>query len=146
MASRVLPWGGMDDRQQTAILVIDDDPGTLAVIKATLETSNYKVYTANRGDEGIKFYETHWREIRLVLLDYMMPEMTGDLVLECLRMVNQDVRAVLVTGYGDEFVRKMLELRVWGYIKKPFTVSELVQVVQDAIDAPVIPASIRSCL
>ena len=125
----------MGDRQQNAILVIDDDPGALAVIQATLEASDYRVYTANRGNEGIKLYETHWQEIKLVLLDYMMPEMTGDLVLECLRMVNPDVRVLLVTGYGDEFVRKMLALRVCGYLKKPFTVSELVQGVRDALDA-----------
>jgi CheY-like chemotaxis protein len=134
----------MDDRQQNAILVIDDDPGALAAIQAALEVSDYRVYTAKSGDEGIKLYETHWQEIKLVLLDYMMPEMTGDLVLEWLRMVNPDVRVLLVTGYGDVFVRKMLALRVCGYLKKPFTVSDLVQCVQDALDAPVVPASIRS--
>ena len=134
----------MDDRQQNAILVIDDDPGALALIQATLEALDYRVYTANSGNEGIKLYETHWQEIKLVLLDYMMPEMTGDVVLELLRMANPDVRVLLVTGYGDEFVRKMLALRVCGYLKKPFSISELVQGVQDTLDAPVIPASTRS--
>jgi len=124
-----------DRQQQAAILVIDDDSETLAVIQATLESAGYMVYTASSGNEGIKFYETHRQEIKVVVLDFMMPDMTGDLVLECLRIVNQDVRVLLVTGYGDEVVRKMRALQVCGYLKKPFTVSELVQCVRDALDA-----------
>jgi CheY-like chemotaxis protein len=124
----------MSDRQN-AILVVDDDLETLAFVQAALESTGCTVYTASSGNDGINFYETHWQEIKLVLLDYMMPEMTGDLVLEYLRMVNPDVTVLLATGYGDEFVSKMLALGVCGYLKKPFTVSELVQGVRDALDA-----------
>jgi len=131
----------VEDRQlQAAILAIDDDSETLAVVQATLESAGYTVYTASSGNEGIKLYETHRQEIQVVVLDFMMPDMTGDLVLECLRIINQDVRVMLVTGHGDEVVRKMLALRVCGYLKKPFTISQLVQGVRDALDAPVDPA------
>ena len=124
------------DGHQNTILAIDDDPETLVLVQTTLEVAGYVAHTASSGNEGLKFYEMHWRDIKLVLLDFIMPDITGDVVLECLRNVNPDVKVLLLTGFGDDVVRKMVALGVNGHLQKPFSLPGLVQKVKDVLDAP----------
>jgi CheY-like chemotaxis protein len=118
-----------------AILVIDDEPDILDVVKTCLEQEGYSVHSAAKPSEGIKLYEQHWRHIDLVLLDYLMPDMTGDLVYECLRDVNPDVKVILLTGCDDNVAKRMFEAGLRGYIQKPFFLGDLVSRVRDEIDA-----------
>jgi DNA-binding response OmpR family regulator len=82
---------------------------------------------------GLEAYEKRRREIGLVLLDYVMPDMTGDLVLECLQRVNPEVRVILLTGCDDRVARNMFEAGLSGYIRKPFYIDDLLQRVRDEL-------------
>ena len=79
------------------VLAIDDEKDLLDAIKLTLEGEGYEVLATSNPDEGLKLYEQHWRKIGVVLLDYLMPEMTGDLVFECLLRLNPSVKVLLLT-------------------------------------------------
>ena len=92
------------------------------------------MHTAAGAREGIEYYERNWQGIDLVLLDYLMPDMTGDLVLECLQKVNPDVRVILLTACDDNVARRMFETGLRGYIQKPFYLDDLVQRVREEID------------
>ena len=122
--------------RQVAILAIDDDKLILGLIKKTLEGAGYTVHTASSPREGIEFYEAKWREISAVLLDFTMPEMTGDLVFESLKHINPDVRAILITTDHESVAEKMFTKGLRGYLPKPFAFGDLLQQVLDAIDAP----------
>ena len=87
--------------EKPGILVIDDETNMLDIIKTTLEGEGYRVFTAGEPQVGLDLYEQHWREIKVVLLDYLMPNMTGDLVFECLQRINPDVRVLLLTACDD---------------------------------------------
>src|SRR5271170_6949450 len=115
------------------VLAIDDEPEILDVIQQCLDGDGVPVLTALGSKEGLRTYEDRWREIGLVLLDYVMPEMTGDLVLECLQRINPDVRVLLLTGYDDRVARSMFESGLRGYIPKPFYIDDLVQRVRDEL-------------
>jgi two-component system cell cycle sensor histidine kinase/response regulator CckA len=118
-----------------SVLVIDDETDILDVVKACLEDASFTVHTASGPREGLKIYEDHWRDIRVVLLDYVMPDMTGDLVYECLRRVNPDVRVILLTGCDDNVAKRMFEAGLRGYIQKPFYIDDLVSRIREEFDA-----------
>jgi len=115
------------------ILVIDDEPEILDVVRQCLELEGFRVLTALGAKEGLKTYENRGSEIGLVLLDYIMPEMTGDLVFECLRQKNQDVRVILLTACEDTVARTMFEAGLRGYIQKPFYIDDLVNRVREEL-------------
>ena len=121
--------------RQDCILAIDDELTILDIVKTALETEGYTVHTASTPTKAIKFYEQHWRKIELVLMDFMMPEMTGDLVFEHLQRINPDVRVLLLTGSymfqrDERFVR-----RLRGYMEKPINLNVLALRVKDVIDS-----------
>lgn len=115
------------------ILAIDDEPEILDVIKQALEMSGFSVITALGAKEGLKLYEERAAEIGVVLLDFVMPEMTGDLVFECLRQKNPSVRVILLTACEDNVARTMFEAGLRGFIQKPFYIDDLTNRVREEL-------------
>ena len=118
---------------QKFILAIDDEPEILEVIQQCLESEGFRVLAAGGSKTGIEVYEKRWQEIGLVLLDYLMPDMTGDLVFECLQRINPDVRVLLLTGCDEQVARKLFETGLRGYIQKPFYIDDLAQRVREEL-------------
>jgi two-component system cell cycle sensor histidine kinase/response regulator CckA len=118
-----------------SILVIDDERDLLDILQVALEGERFKVYVAASGREALDLFERHWREIDLVLLDYVMPEMTGDLVFECMRQINPDVRVMLLSGSADHVANKMFAAGLRGYIRKPFYLDDVIARVREEIQA-----------
>ena len=108
------------------ILVVDDEPNIVNLIKLTLQ-NHYNIVPAYSGEEALELIEKHNPE--LVLLDIMMPKMSGYEVLQKIRMnkVFTDVPVVFLTAKG-EWKDKMKALSVGGsndYITKPFEPDDL---------------------
>lgn len=109
-----------------AILVVDDDPASLDIVRTFLESRGYSVVTAADGKEALaKLEEVH---PALMLLDVMMPGMDG---WEVARVVKnhpdfKDVRVIMLTARSD-FSDKHLGLRAGAddYIVKPIRLEEL---------------------
>jgi DNA-binding response OmpR family regulator len=118
---------------QKSILAIDDEPEILDIIKQALEMEGFSVITALGAKEGLKIYENRAREVGVVLLDYVMPDMTGDLVFECLRQKNPDVRVILLTACEDTVARTMFEAGLRGFIQKPFYLDDLTNRVREEL-------------
>ncbi|MCG3147488.1 MAG: Transcriptional activator protein CzcR [Verrucomicrobiae bacterium] len=117
------------------VLAIDDEPDLLDIIKTALDEEGYEVLTASDPNVGLKLYEEHWRKIGVVLLDYMMPAMTGDLVFECLLRQNPYAKVLLLTACDDHVARRMFEQGLRGYIQKPFYLNDLISRVYEEINA-----------
>jgi DNA-binding NtrC family response regulator len=127
--------GGINTKSRGRVLAIDDDFELLEIVKGSLEPYGFEVHTASSAKEGVDYYDQNWKNIDVVLLDYLMPEMTGDLVFECLKQKNPDVRTLLLTGCEDSVAGRMFEEGLWGYVHKPFVLSEFVDQVGEAIDS-----------
>jgi DNA-binding NtrC family response regulator len=141
MAGCMLFMGGMSgsgSSQQHCILAIDDEETFLAFLTEVLECYGYRVITASSGDEAIQIYEERWREIDMVLLDFFLPPLTGEFVFDELQRVNPDVRVVLVTGYEKPVPFAMFQKGLLGSLKKPCSLGDLVQKVEDVIDTPAV--------
>jgi two-component system response regulator VicR len=116
------------------ILAIDDEPDILDVIKLALEGEGYAVHTTSSAADGLRYFEEHARDVALVLLDYVMPEMTGDLVFENLQRIDPDVRVLLLTACEDQVAKKMFARGLRGYLQKPFFLEDLIQRVREEIE------------
>jgi len=117
------------------VLAIDDEKDLLDIIQTALEGEGYEVLTASLPSEGLKLYEQHWRKIGVVLVDFVMPEMTGDLVFECILRQNPYAKVLLLTACDDHVARRMFEHGLRGYIQKPFYLADLIARVAEEIDA-----------
>lgn len=117
------------------VLAIDDERDILDIVKTCLESEGFQVHTASGPREGLDFYEKNWRDIRLVLLDYLMPEMTGDLVFESLKQINPDVRVLLLTACEDHVAHRMFANGLRGYLQKPFFLEDLIERVRGETEA-----------
>lgn len=116
------------------ILVVDDNVGVLSMICLGLENEGYTVLSARDPREAIRLFKEESRNISLVLLDFCMPEMTGDRVFECLWKIDPEVPVLLITGFCEnlEAARK-LRNNVRGCLLKPFAMSELVGKVREMV-------------
>lgn len=119
----------MDQRKR--ILVVDDDPKFVDLIRVALERHDFSVVTASNGLQGEKVFRAH--PVDLVLLDVMMPQRDGFEMLRDLRTISP-VPVILLTALSDtENVVKGLELGADDYITKPFELKEVLARVNAAL-------------
>jgi two-component system KDP operon response regulator KdpE len=105
------------------VLAVDDEPGVLRLIKLELSAQGFRVITAEDGESALSLAEEHRPDI--VLLDVMMPGMTG---LETLRALRErwNIPVVLVTARDREIDKvRGLEMGADDYIVKPFGADEM---------------------
>ncbi len=115
------------ERNLPVVLVAEDNPSHLELLTYNLENSGFKVIKATNGRDALDLTKNHKPDI--VLLDWMLPEMSGIEVCTYLRASRnlQDIPVIIVSAREDEEDRiHGLETGADDYIVKPFSVSELV--------------------
>ncbi len=113
------------------ILVVDDEPSILNLVKAYLEKEGYQVYTASDGPSGLKAARAYRPD--LIVLDIMLPGMDGLEVLSHLRR-DSDAYVILLTAKTEETDRVIgLTVGADDYVTKPFSPRELVARVKAAL-------------
>ncbi len=106
------------------ILVVDDEKRMVRFIQLNLEQDGFQVLTAYNGTEALEQVRTQLPD--LILLDIMMPDISGFEVLKRIREVNT-VPVIMLTAKGEEEDRiQGLELGADDYITKPFSPREMV--------------------
>lgn len=85
-------------RQKPIILCIDDNPDWLSGLKGLLEPEEYEVRVANSGHEGLELYASG--PVDAVIVDYQMPEMTGDRVAVQIKRSDPSIPIVLLSAYN----------------------------------------------
>lgn len=122
-----------EQNRRKHVLVIDDDPSMLKLIKEHLH-DNYDVATAISGKIAYKFLEI--KKTDLILLDYEMPVEDGPTVLANLRQNSQidGVPVLFLTGITDrEKIKKALMLKPQGYLLKPIDKEKLLGTIEKYI-------------
>jgi hypothetical protein len=114
------------------VLVVDDDVAVQYSAQALLESHQYTVLLANDGVEAIALYAEHQAEIRLVILDIMMPKMSGVLLIQSLKEINPEVKIIAVSGLSTNR-EPALAAGAKAFLSKPYTLKDLLQTVQDLI-------------
>jgi signal transduction histidine kinase/CheY-like chemotaxis protein len=117
------------------VLVVDDDDYVLQAVYVALESYGYSVLLANSGAAAIELFEEHRDHIDLVLLDMLMPGMSGEETFRALLAIRPDVKVLLSTGYApDEAAQRFTEDGLVGFLRKPYDPDELAMEVQRIIE------------
>lgn len=108
----------------TKILVVDDEPAMREGLSDNLSLEGYNVQTAQNGEAALEAINHNTFDI--VILDVMMPKVSGFDVCKSLRKENNNVPIILLTAKGEEMDRVLgLEFGADDYIAKPFSLREL---------------------
>jgi len=116
------------------ILVVDDEPSVRKLASAILGRHGYRTVTAAEGREGLKLFEQHRQNIRLVVSDLMMPQLDGPGMLRGLRKIEPNLKSIIITGLGEE--NRIIEARAAGadvILNKPFTADQLLASVKQLL-------------
>jgi len=120
------------------ILVVDDEIAILEISKTLLEDSNYRTITARNGIEAISLYVQFKNEIKIVLMNMMMPSMDGLTSIKILREINSQVKIITISGVSTEQeIAEVMNSGVNGFLRKPYTFSQLLNIVRDVLSESV---------
>jgi len=117
------------------VLVVDDDDYILQAVNVALESYGYSVLRANSGDAAIRIFEERSDQIDLVLLDMLMPGMSGQETFAALRGIRPDVKVLLSTGFApDEAAQRFTDEGLAGFLRKPYDPNQLAGEIQRIIE------------
>lgn len=117
------------------VLLIDDEEMITEVTETLLQKMGYRVVTAKSGEVAIKIYEAHQNQIDIVILDMVMPDMSGGSTYDRLKALNPEAKDILSNGYSiDGQASEILNRGCDGFIQKPYKMREISQKMRAILD------------
>ena len=108
----------------TRILIVEDEPNMRMGLKDNLEFEGYEISIAEDGEKGLKMIREN--QYNLVILDVMMPKISGLDVCKTIRKEGVQTPVILLTAKGEEIDKVLgLEFGADDYVTKPFSLREL---------------------
>ncbi|MBN1197430.1 MAG: PAS domain S-box protein [Candidatus Aminicenantes bacterium] len=124
---------GAEEGNET-ILIVDDESVVLDVSRSMAESLGYKVYAFLDVRDALAFYKDRKEEIDLVILDMIMPAMSGEEAFKCLRKINPELRVLLSSGYSiNGKAREILKRGCNGFIQKPFKLKQFARSIREVL-------------
>lgn len=122
-------------RGEGAILIVDDEKVTRNLLRDSLEAIGYRVISAHNGKEGVEKFREYQSDIRLVILDMIMPVMNGEEAFYEIRALDNSVKIIVATGYSQhQKAREILKNDGTRFMQKPFKISELLRTIHSLLD------------
>ena len=116
------------------VLLVDDEESLRELGRQFLEIIGCAVITASNGRECVDIFRKYQDEISCVILDLTMPGMGGEDAFVALRKIRPDLPVIMSSGYNiKELTSRFLDMNVQGFLKKPYHLSEMQQVLGLAI-------------
>ena len=110
------------------VLLVDDEEMIVDVGKRMLDKLGYETLTAMNGAEAIEIYKSRRKEIKLVILDMVMPKISGGETFDRLKKIYPDIKVILCSGYSiDGQATEILKRGCKTFIQKPFNLKTLSQ-------------------
>jgi len=122
-------------RGTETVLFVDDEDMIIEIAAELFEQLGYKVLIARSGKEAIKIYEENKERIDIVILDMIMPDMSGGVTYDRMKDINPKVKVLLSSGYSiDGQATEILDRGCDGFIQKPFKMKELSQKLREILN------------
>ena len=116
------------------VLVVDDEAVVRRTTDAVLRHGGFDTVLASTGDEAVELLRKDPRCVAVVLLDMMMPGMSGDEAFSHIRSIRADLPVIVSSGYGESQVMRYFAGRdVSAFIQKPYTASNLVSIIRSVL-------------
>jgi PAS domain S-box-containing protein len=120
------PVAAMPRGEGEAILVAEDDGKVRDLFKSVLESLGYKVLDAENGIEALRLYDAKRDDIKLVITDMVMPEMSGVELSRTLKERDPYLKIIGVSGYPTRMqVKEMRDSGIIEWISKPFKLQDI---------------------
>jgi two-component system, cell cycle sensor histidine kinase and response regulator CckA len=129
-ANQPVLYGGTE-----TILVAEDDALLSELARTALTELGYKILLARDGREAVALFAAHRAQIDLVMLDVVMPHMSGVQVYKHLRNLGSTVPVLFMTGYSAEMTQATLAAETGALLlQKPYGVHELAHTLRQALE------------
>ncbi|MEW6456816.1 MAG: MEDS domain-containing protein [Acidobacteriota bacterium] len=116
------------------ILVVDDEELIRDLASDILKVLGYDVILAKDGMEAINIYKNEKDKIDLVLLDIIMPKLSGKETYLELKKINPDVKVIISSGYSkDGYAQEILDEGAHGFIQKPYQINQLGELLREVL-------------
>ena len=122
-------------RGTETVLFVDDEDMIIEVAGELFEQLGYKVLTAGSGKEACEIYEKNKEQIDIVLLDMIMPDISGSDTYDKMKKIDPDIKVLLSSGYSiNGQATEIMDRGCNGFIQKPFKMKELSQKLREILD------------
>jgi CheY-like chemotaxis protein len=119
---------------EETILLVDDEQFVLDSARDLLQELGYRVITAENGPAALEIFEKEHEHIDLVVLDMIMPGMTGGQVFDRIRKIEPGARVLLSSGYSiNGEATEILDRGCDGFIQKPFRVEVISRKIREIL-------------
>jgi signal transduction histidine kinase/CheY-like chemotaxis protein len=116
------------------LMIVDDDPIVRRAVAKAVESLGYSTVEATSGTDAVEIYRAHKDEIRGIVLDMVMPQMSGRATYVALKEIDPAVPVLLMSGYAvNEEVQAILDLGVKAFVAKPHSVEQLAEALSVAL-------------
>ncbi len=117
------------------ILVVEDEPAVRKLVKEILESYGYTVITAEDGEGAVEMFVTHRESVKLILMDIVMPRMSGKKAYDVIRKLDGNIKALFTSGYPMDIInsRDAMDEGV-ELILKPIQPFDLLRRVREMLD------------
>jgi CheY-like chemotaxis protein/two-component sensor histidine kinase len=123
-----------DWRGSGTVLLVDDEETVRTVGKTMLETMGFDVLMAADGHEAVEKFREHPDGIALVLLDLTMPRMNGEEAFREIRLIKDDARVILSSGYDEqEATDHFADKGLAGFVQKPYKYLALMEKIRSVL-------------
>jgi DNA-binding NtrC family response regulator len=129
---------------QPVVLIVDDEDMVITSVRAFLNLeTDFAIQGFTDPQEAAKFLETH--PVDVIVSDYLMPKMNGIQLLAKAKQLQPEAARVLLTGHADKqsAIQAINEVGLFQYLEKPWDNSQLLLVVQSAIERTKLFRSLR---
>jgi two-component system cell cycle sensor histidine kinase/response regulator CckA len=116
------------------ILLVEDEESVRTLVESVLRSKGYKVIPAARGDEALALSEQYAQPIALMLVDMVMPRMSGRELARRLAPLHPETKVLFMSGYAGSSASDGLDADT-HFIQKPFTSEALARKVRETLDA-----------
>jgi len=117
------------------ILVVDDEEMIKDLARDILARYGYTVLTAGGGEEAVEIFRQHHKEIAVVVLDIMLPDVNGREVFRRIREIDPAAQVIVTSGYDQERdANDLLKEGAVRFVQKPYRLASLVGMVGEVIE------------
>lgn len=129
LAEESIPHG------KETLLMAEDEKEVREMFGTFLQELGYKVFLASDGEEALRVFSNQYQALDLVIMDAVMPKISGPKVYDQMRSLRPDLPCLFLTGYSKEIVHKHFEKNFEIHVlRKPITFKELGRKVREALD------------
>src|SRR6478736_3612756 len=106
------------------ILIVDDQFGIRILLNEVFQKEGYQTFQAANGVQALEIVTNH--DPDLVLLDMKIPGMDGIEILKRMKVINPDIRVIIMTAYGElDMIQEAKELGAITHFAKPFDIDDI---------------------